>query len=285
MRGISSMNRLALLNYFYAVAQNGSISKGADSLGITQPTVTKMIKELEEIRGDLLFNRHSKGISLTQEGESLFQDCEKIFAITDDIFHDPLKQKKQTIKIGIEDFLLNSICQEAVFHLREKLDYLDLQFIIAPTDDLYLKLQANEIDFVISFYRPRIKNIHMEKLRDIKQILVSNGKLSKNKEYSFVGQRQINTKQKRNLPTIKYLKEKGIKIKADISSNNLQFAKIFTQEVGGISLLPKKMVETELKSKKLVHVIQDYSFNSTLKLCYTDESPNKILQFLKECLA
>ncbi|MBR1884044.1 MAG: LysR family transcriptional regulator [Clostridia bacterium] len=58
---------------FYYVAINGSISKAAEALYISQPAITKSIKKLENKLGIILFNRTPKGSSLTENGKVLFE--------------------------------------------------------------------------------------------------------------------------------------------------------------------------------------------------------------------
>lgn len=59
---------IRLLRYFWAVAQEGNISRAARILNITQPTLSRQIKELEESIGRPLFHREKNRLSLTQDG-------------------------------------------------------------------------------------------------------------------------------------------------------------------------------------------------------------------------
>ena len=54
------------LKYFLAVAQTGSISAAADSLYITQPSLSRQMKNLEAEAGGELFERGSRRITLTE---------------------------------------------------------------------------------------------------------------------------------------------------------------------------------------------------------------------------
>ena len=58
------------LQCFLAVAQHGSLQKAADVLSVTQPAVSKTLKELEELLGVRLFERGRKGAVLTRSGEA-----------------------------------------------------------------------------------------------------------------------------------------------------------------------------------------------------------------------
>jgi DNA-binding transcriptional LysR family regulator len=59
---------LQQLKYFIEVVNAGSISKAADSLFITQPSLSNAIKDLENEVGMELFTRTPKGITLTPDG-------------------------------------------------------------------------------------------------------------------------------------------------------------------------------------------------------------------------
>jgi DNA-binding transcriptional LysR family regulator len=60
-----------LFRLFCAVAETGSTSRAARELGMSQPTLSRRLKELERYIGAPLFFRNSSGVKLTQEGEDL----------------------------------------------------------------------------------------------------------------------------------------------------------------------------------------------------------------------
>lgn len=62
----------SLLKVFVAVANEKSVSLGAQRLGVTQSNVTHRIKQLEKVVGYELFHRVPKGVILTKEGEKLY---------------------------------------------------------------------------------------------------------------------------------------------------------------------------------------------------------------------
>lgn len=69
------------LKVFLAIAQTGSISAGAARLFISQPAVTREIRELEARLRLPLFDRQSRGVSLTAAGQRLLPYAERIFAL------------------------------------------------------------------------------------------------------------------------------------------------------------------------------------------------------------
>ena len=61
------------LQCFLAVAQHGSLQKAADVLAITQPAVSKTLKELEDLLAVRLFERGRRGAVPTREGEAFLR--------------------------------------------------------------------------------------------------------------------------------------------------------------------------------------------------------------------
>ena len=74
---------LRVLQYFLAIAREESISRAAEYLHITQPTLSRQIKELEDELGRRLFVRGSRKITLTEEGMLLRKRAEEITALLD----------------------------------------------------------------------------------------------------------------------------------------------------------------------------------------------------------
>jgi DNA-binding transcriptional LysR family regulator len=65
------MRHSRLLYYFFEVAKAGTLSAAAKTIGITQPAVTRSLKQLEDILGVTLFDRGPTGVVLTPEGQIL----------------------------------------------------------------------------------------------------------------------------------------------------------------------------------------------------------------------
>lgn len=73
------------LRVFHIAAKVQSFSRAADALFLTQPGISKHIKELEEYYGTRLFDRLGKKVALTQAGEILYGKTETIFTIIDQV--------------------------------------------------------------------------------------------------------------------------------------------------------------------------------------------------------
>ena len=74
---------LRVLRYFLAVAREGSLTAAADFLHLTQPTLSRQIRDLEEELGKRLLLRKSHRVELTPEGVLLRKRAEEIVAMAD----------------------------------------------------------------------------------------------------------------------------------------------------------------------------------------------------------
>lgn len=72
-----------VLRYFLTVAREGSITGAADFLHVTQPTLSRQLKDLEQELGKKLFIRSSHSVILTDEGMLLRKRAEEIVAMVD----------------------------------------------------------------------------------------------------------------------------------------------------------------------------------------------------------
>lgn len=74
---------IRVLRYFLAIAREGSITNAANFLHVTQPTLSRQIKELEENLGQKLFYRGNHNMALTPEGMILRKRAEEIISMVD----------------------------------------------------------------------------------------------------------------------------------------------------------------------------------------------------------
>ncbi|PAD20878.1 LysR family transcriptional regulator [Terribacillus saccharophilus] len=87
---------LRVLRYFLTVAREGSITKAANFLHVTQPTLSRQLKDLEQELGKKLFIRRSHSISLTNEGILLRKRAEEIVYMADKLKTD-FSSMKETV--------------------------------------------------------------------------------------------------------------------------------------------------------------------------------------------
>lgn len=91
---------LELYRVFYFTAREGSVSKAAQLLYISQPAVSHSIKRLEELLGAPLFIRRPRGVELTKEARFLYDDVEQAYSLIEEA-QKVFLQKKQAIEHDI----------------------------------------------------------------------------------------------------------------------------------------------------------------------------------------
>src|SRR3954469_20008875 len=73
-----------LLRTFVAIAETGNFTKAAQQVSRTQSAVSMQMKRLEEIVGDALFERGSRGVWLTRKGSDLLGNARRIVSLIDE---------------------------------------------------------------------------------------------------------------------------------------------------------------------------------------------------------
>ncbi len=72
---------LTQLEYFVAVAENGSVTRAAEECFVSQPPMTRQIRALEDELRAKLFERSTRGMQLTQEGERLLRHARSVLEL------------------------------------------------------------------------------------------------------------------------------------------------------------------------------------------------------------
>lgn len=88
---------LKLLRSFAAVARESSVTRAAERLHLTQPTVSGQIKELEQILGFLLFHRTSRSVTLTEQGARLLPKVEALLEGAEEVRRDAEEMQHATV--------------------------------------------------------------------------------------------------------------------------------------------------------------------------------------------
>jgi DNA-binding transcriptional LysR family regulator len=141
-----NLNHLAL---FHAVAQEGSVGKGAELLHISQPAVSKQLAEFEKALGCRLFDRGSKGVRLTEAGLLLHTYSLRLFQIEREA--ERALHELQGIELGrlslgastsIGAYLLPSVL--AQFH--RAFPKIEISLIIGNTESVQKDLEEGRID-------------------------------------------------------------------------------------------------------------------------------------------
>lgn len=156
------MVNLELYRIFVVVANELNITKASEKLHISQPAVTKHIKNLEGIIGTTLFKRSNKGLVLTEEGTALYEELQD--PINDIIKIDSKISKNKNVNVGSHNHLLNIIFGECINKFYLEYPNINLNLKCLETDKMLEMLANKELDIVFS------KKVENLKLKGIKYL-------------------------------------------------------------------------------------------------------------------
>lgn len=132
------MINFELYRIFVAVADEENITRASEKLNITQPAITKQIKNLENQLSIKLFERKSKGVTLTSEGKKIYEKLKKPIEELNKI--DSQIGKDKTINIGTHNHMGGLIFGQAINQYTLKYPNINLNLICEEMDELLKKL-------------------------------------------------------------------------------------------------------------------------------------------------
>lgn len=141
---------LRLLRYFLAIAREGSITGAASSLNVTQPTLSRQMKDLEEEIGHRLFVRGSYGLTLTAEGMRLRKRAEEITDMvnkTKEEFRTVTDLTAGDIYIGGGETHGMRLVAEVIKELREEYPEIRYHLYSGNAEDVTERLDKGLLDF------------------------------------------------------------------------------------------------------------------------------------------
>ncbi|HIB1914577.1 TPA: LysR family transcriptional regulator [Enterococcus faecium] len=144
---------LRLLKYFWTIAEEGTISQAAEVLHLTQPTLSRQLKELEEELGIELFVRENRKMILTDAGYFLKSRAEEILDLTNQTTQEFENRKKQLFSGRFTIGCVEADNSDTLALLLEELirDYPSVQFHIhsGTSDDITERLEKGLLDLAI----------------------------------------------------------------------------------------------------------------------------------------
>lgn len=150
---------IRVLQYFLAVAREQTISKAAEILHITQPTLSRQIKDLEDELGKQLFIRSNKKISLTEDGLFFRQRAEEIVNLVNKtelemISSDSLLSGE--IYIGSGECHALRIITKSMKKMQSSFPAVKFDIHSGNAPDVIDKIDSGLIDFGLITYHPKV---------------------------------------------------------------------------------------------------------------------------------
>lgn len=271
------------LTIFKEVARVKSMSKAAENLYISQPTISQKIQEIENYYHIKLFQRHSRTLGISEEGKIFLEHANKILDELDVIenifFH---KDDKITLKFGSTLTVANTVTAQMLKSIEEKHPEMHFQVYVDNTQSIEEKLISNELDIAIVEGDIHNDNIIHEPIIHDQLVLVCS------KKHPLAKCDVIDISALQNLPFI--VREKGSGTRAMLDNfmhhhkiaytiewqchswSSIKQAVIMNH---GLTLISARLVQNEI-DQDLLHVlnIPDLSWHRMFSLCYHKEKTN-----------
>lgn len=260
------MINLELYKIFVFVAKEENITKASEKLSISQPAVTKHIKNLEEQLGVTLFKRNKYGMELTDKGRELYKEVSesilKIYKAEERV------RSNRNIHLGSHVTMLSRMFGKCIADYYELNPNSQIEVTNETFNDMLNMLENQKLDIVLSkkvdesvYNTNKIEFIKLGLLHDIfvintnsryKDIVFSKEKLAQEKIYA---------PKKTSLTSINLMKE----LKLTDGMENIKNI-TYTTMLGilktedSIGLITKEYIKDELKENKLAILNTDFEF-------------------------
>lgn len=157
------------MDYVYEVYKEGSFSKAAANLYISQPSLSASVKRVEEKIGYPIFDRGTKPLSLTEVGKKYIESLMAIRQIEknfDDYVNDYGELKNGTVRLGGTNLVSSLIAPKIINKFREKYPQIVTELQEGVTSDLREMLASGSIDMVIDYGLPYYDSFDSLKIAD-----------------------------------------------------------------------------------------------------------------------
>ena len=169
-------NNLNLYYIFYSVAKCKNISGAAKELYISQPAISKAISKLEQNLNTTLFVRNSRGVTLTAEGEMLFEQIQTAFAC---IRTGEEKIKLSTelgighLSIGVSTTLCKYVLLPYLKEFTRKYPHIRIKISCQSSTETIEALQNHSIDIGLIGYPESKLNLTYHPIMEIHDVFVT----------------------------------------------------------------------------------------------------------------
>ncbi|PHV70266.1 LysR family transcriptional regulator [Sporanaerobium hydrogeniformans] len=278
------MSQLHLYEIFYSVAEYKSFSKAADALYLSQPAISKAMKNLENTLDIKLFHRQSKGISLTPEGSVFYSHLQKAFEAIkagETQLHKLKHLEDGHLKLGVSQTLGTHFLLPHLKDFIKKYPHIQLQLVNDLTHNTLSLVNKGDIDLAIVSSSTLHEQLHFISIEEIEDIFVCSPtyyqtiqnfsllELCQNATFLFLSNESVT-----RLYIEKLLAEQGLHIIPDVIAGDMNFL-IECAKLGlGITSVVKSFVEKDLEEGSLVEVnLSLTSYSRSIGMVYPKNTP------------
>lgn len=189
------------LLYFVTVARLGSFTRAGEQLHVTQPTISKMIRNLEEELGVTLLHRSTKSVRLTDAGEAVLAQARQIVDGLESLpshLADVIHLRKGTLRVGVPPMAGALYFPEIMARFHERFPQVDIQLSEVGALRQEVEVDEGSLDLGITILPTDETRFHTYPL--VKEPL----RVVMAAQHRWAGRQQISLSEMREEPLIFY---------------------------------------------------------------------------------
>ena len=171
------MANINLFEVFIAVADKGNITKASQHLFISQPAVTKSIKQLESELGGKLFIRKNKGVELTVEGKYVYNKVKPLIKELENVyqyFSQVKKLEAGVLRVGTATSNVTILLSTSLNEFIVKYPFVEIKIKRAKEATLIGDLVGGELDLIVIDSKLKKPNLEEVKKFSVNYSVVGN---------------------------------------------------------------------------------------------------------------
>lgn len=167
----------AKLQTFITIVQEGSFTRAAERLNLTQPTVSQQMALLERQIGAPLFIRQPRQLTLTEAGHALLDYAERILALSEEAIQSAQEAAglaQRTLRLGVGHTLAIYLLPDLLRQLRQGRPDIEIRLQVGNTADLLLAVADRQVDLALVGSPARHPQLRITPFMEDKLVVILN---------------------------------------------------------------------------------------------------------------
>ena len=252
-----------LYKIFYHAATQMNFSKAAEVLHVTQSAVSQAIKSLETQLGVLLFHRQSRNVTLTYEGEVLFQHVEKAFHFlrsAENAMQSIKSLDEGIINIGASDTITRHFLIDSIKAFHSEYPRVKISIHNRPSPRSVEKLLSGELDLAVINVMPHhdYGTLELHPISTLEHIFISRHPLNQKNLTLLELSKQPLICLEKSATTRRVLedfyKTHGVELNPAFEFGSFDVILEAVMSEMGIGFVPRKIAEHFIQTQELVEI-------------------------------
>ena len=259
--GIAPTRRLEA---FLAVVEHGGFSRAAERLGVSQPTISQLVRALEREMGAELLHRTRGAVRPTAAGRALVPYASRLLATVEEAAQAVSRADRDArrhLAVAAGEALATHVLPTAVAAIRARLPGLRVTLVVGDELRVVDALRGHEVDAALLTDRTDVRDLEAHDYSPGRLVLVAApgsrlGRMKKALPSDLAAEtlvvRDAGTVNRREVDAM--LAREGVEPRSRLVASSLEAVKRFVEAGLGVTVVPSIAVERELAEGRLVEV-------------------------------